>query len=291
MSFNMPTSGDGWRLARSLIQLGHEVEAAHPDFTCLGTIGNAAHVAEGTASDHNPFVKDPHTGLGIVRAIDIGGPDRELKQLRHHLWSLYAAEDGRVYRFGYMKGCSDNLINNWGLPFGTHIDTGDVGHLHISVTQANGMNPSSGGYGAAIDETRSWGISSSVVTTADTGPQVTAGHAAPDHGTPWPGPQLHFGPHDYFGNINGPEESHGGAFAAERPFVRMIQQRLIARGFVPGVTDINDDWADGIFDTEGNHSLTGPTSHAVIRFQRAHMPRTRFFGQVWSDDWAKLFSL
>lgn len=291
MSFNMPTSGAGWRLARSLIQLGHEIEVSHSDFTCLGTIGNAAHAAEGTGSDHNPFVKDPHTGLGVVRAIDIGGPDAELKQLRQHLWSLYAAQDDRVYRYGYMKGCSDNLINNWGLPFGTHIDTGDAGHLHISITQLNGMNPSSHGYVAAIDATRSWGISSSVVTTANTGQQLPAGRIALHRGTPWPGPQLHFGPHDHFGNINGPDESHGGAFANERPFVKMIQQRLIALGFVPGVTDVNGEWADGIFDTKGNHSLTGPTSEAVIRFQRAHMPGTKFFGQVWSDDWAKLFSL
>jgi hypothetical protein len=101
--------------------------------------------------------------------------------------------------------------------------------------------------------------------------------------------QLHFGPHDFFGNINGPEVSHGGAFPAEKPFVKMIQQRLIALGFVPGVTDINDDWADGVFDIEGKHSQGGPTTDAVIGFQRAHMPGTTFFGQVWSDDWAVLF--
>jgi len=283
MAFNMHTSGDGWRLARSLIKLGHEVEAAHPDFTCRGTIGDAAHAAKGTRSDHNPFIRDPHTGLGVVRAIDIDGPDAELKKLRHRLWSLYAHQDDRLYRFGYIKGCSDNLINNWFLPFGTHRDDGDADHLHISVTQVNGKNPSAKGYIAAIDDTRSWGLT-------HIGP--IGGHGAPVHrGVPWPGPQLHFGPHDFFGNINGPEESHGGGFANERPFVKMIQQRLIALGFVPDVTDINDEWADGIFDVEGNHSLTGATSHAVIRFQRAHMPGTKFFGQMWSDDWAKLFSL
>jgi hypothetical protein len=284
MAFDMPTSGDGWRLAGSLIQLGHEVEAAHPGFTCLGTIGNALHAAEGTGSDHNPFIRDPQTGIGIVRAIDIDGPDAELKTLRQRLWSMYAHQDDRLYRFGYIKGCSDNLINNWHLPFGTHVDTGDADHLHISVTQANGNNPSASGYIAAIDNTRSWGLT-------HTGPIGGSSTAPVHHGASWPGPQLHFGPHDFFGNINGPEESHGGGFANERPFVKMIQQRLIALGFVPGVTDINDDWADGIFDIKGNHSLTGPTSHAVIRFQRAHMPGTKFFGQVWSDDWARLFSL
>jgi hypothetical protein len=288
MPFNMPISGAGWRLAGCLIQLGHEIEAAHPDLSCLGTLGNAAHAAEGTGSDHNPFIKDPHSGIGIVRAIDIGGPDNALRQLRQVLWSLYAQQDDRVYRFGYMKGCSDNLINNWGLPFGTHIDTGDAGHLHVSVTQANGNHPTAGGYVASLDDTRSWGIASGVAPRSS-GSVITADTGAPPGGVPWPGPQLHFGPHDYFGNINGPAESHGGAFADEKPFVKLIQQRLIAGGFVPGVSDINNDWADGVFDIRGS-SLTGPTTDAVIAFQRARMPGTKFFGQVWSDDWATLFA-
>jgi hypothetical protein len=290
MAFNIPTSGAGWRLAGSLVQLGREIEAAHPDFTCLGTLGNAAHAAEGFGSDHNPFIKDPHTGVGVVRAIDIGGPDNALKQLRQVLWSLYAQQDDRVYRFGYMKGCSDNLINNWGLPFGTHIDTGDAGHLHISVTQANGNNPTAAGYVAALDDTRSWSIAAGVAAQVAAAVPVTSS-GAPHAGVAWPGPQLNFGPHDFFGNINGPAVSHGGAFPAEKPFVKLIQQRLIALGFVPGVsaTDTDNDWADGIFDIQGNHSQTGPTTDAVVAFQRAHMPGTKFFGQVWSDDWATLF--
>jgi hypothetical protein len=289
MAFNMPTSGAGWRLAGSLIQLGHEIETAHPNLTCLGTIGNAEHQAQGTGSDHNPFIRDPQSGIGIVRAVDIGGSDAELKQLRQMLWSLYAQQDDRVYRFGYMKGCSDNLINNWGLPFGTHVDTGDAGHLHVSITQANGNNPSASGYVAAIDDTRSWGLAGGL-SGAGTGTRIVSADV-PHSGTEWPGPQLGFGPHDFFGNINGPAESHGGGFANELPFVKMIQQRLIALGFVPGETDINGGWADGIFDVKGNGSLTGPTTDAVIAFQRAHMPGTKFFGQVWSDDWATLFSL
>ena len=287
MAFNMPTSGSGWRLAGSLVQLGHEIEAAHPDFTCLGTLGDAAHVAEGIESDHNPFIRDPISGLGIVRAIDIGGPDAALRQLRQQIWSLYAAQDDRVFRYGYAKGCTDNLINNWGRQFGTHVDNGDAGHLHISVTQVNGDSPSVGGYVAAIDSTRSWGIAAGVSAA---GGGVLIGAPATGGAQPWPGPQLGFGPHEYFGNINGPKESHGGAFAQERPFVKLIQQQLIALGFVPAHTDVRDAWADGIFDLEGT-SLTGPTTDAVTRFQQAHMPGTTLFGQVFSDDWAKLFSL
>lgn len=153
MAFNMTTSGAGWRLCNSLITFGHEVAAAYPALTCLGTVGDAAHQSEGTASDHNPFVKDPHTGVGIVRAIDIGGPDDQLKALRQKLWVMYADSDSRLFEFGYAKGCSDNLINNWGLPFATHVDDGDAGHLHLSVTRVGAA-----GYAPAIDSTASWGI-------------------------------------------------------------------------------------------------------------------------------------
>jgi len=58
----------GWRLASSLIILRDQVNAAFPGRSKLsdGTIGDAAHFAEGAASDHNPWY-----GPGIVTAIDL----------------------------------------------------------------------------------------------------------------------------------------------------------------------------------------------------------------------------
>jgi hypothetical protein len=112
-------------------------------------------------------------------------------------------------------------------------------------------------------------------------------------GAPWPGPKLGFGPSDHFGNINGPAQSHGGAIPADRPYVKMIQQRLIVCGFVPGHHDPNDGWADGIFDIQGNGRLGGPTTDAVRRFQALDRPGrlTTKPGQVWPDDWDTLFNL
>ena len=52
---------------------------------------------------------------------------------------------------------------------------------------------------------------------------------------------------------------------------------------MPGHTNPDDGWADGIFGQ--------PTAEAVARFQHAEMPGTQFYGQVWPDDWKKLFSL
>lgn len=156
MTFNMTTSGAGWRLATSLIALGHEIEGTYPTATCLGTIGDQSHQSEGVHSDHNPFIKDPKTGLGIVRAIDIGGPLDVQAAISSRIYVLMKARDPRVYVYGYMH--SDNQGTLWPAGTGWSIQPGDVGHLHISVTQTNGRNPTPAGYVSAIDSNAPWGI-------------------------------------------------------------------------------------------------------------------------------------
>lgn len=146
------------RLAGSLKRLAGEIALAYPQATFLGALGNQEHVTEGATSDHNPIVKDPY-GWGVVRALDIGGPDAMLKEIRAHFWKMYAAKDARLWHYGYSKGTSDNQINNWPPAdiTGHHTDTGDAGHLHISVTQK--YYPSvAAGYIAAIDSEASWGL-------------------------------------------------------------------------------------------------------------------------------------
>lgn len=60
----------------------------------------------------------------------------------------------------------------------------------------------------------------------------------------------------------------------------MIQQRLIAKGYVPRINNWRSGWADGLFE--------GATVEAVTRFQRREMPGTRYFGRVWADDYRQL---
>lgn len=89
---------------------------------------------------------------------------------------------------------------------------------------------------------------------------------------PWPAfmPAGH-----YFGLESGPDESHGGRYASERPAVLLVQHRLAQLGYSPGTVD-------GHF---------GPaTKAAVAKWQHAHAPGTTRYGEVWSDDWKRLFT-
>jgi hypothetical protein len=95
------------------------------------------------------------------------------------------------------------------------------------------------------------------------------------HVPPWPLP-----PENYFGLITGPNASHGGSLAADHPHIREIQQALIRKGFVPGVTDPDSGWANGTYQEL--------TREAVLRFQRSigyHQT-----GNIWPDDWNRLLA-
>lgn len=136
----------------------------------------------------------------------------------------------------------------------------------------NGMiNP--GGIEADLD----WaypGVLEALHATPPPGP-VTGPAQAPGPAPAWPLP-----PEQYFGLITGPAASHGGINATERGWVRLIQQALIRKGFVPGISDPGSAWADGVYED--------PTREAVLRFQHSvgYLPT----GNVWPDDWARLLS-
>lgn len=62
-----------WRLAASLGVLWAQVDAAYPRRSTRsdGAIGDAAHAATGSASDHNPWLPDPRGSGGVVTALDL----------------------------------------------------------------------------------------------------------------------------------------------------------------------------------------------------------------------------
>lgn len=95
----------------------------------------------------------------------------------------------------------------------------------------------------------------------------------------WDVPAFPFGGMDRYGLITGPAELHGGYYEAERPNVKLIQQRLQYLGYAP----LDPSWADGLYEW--------PTANAVAAWQSENMIGvTDYPGEVWGDDWAKLFS-
>lgn len=257
MSYTFTTDfGNDTILAPCLQVLCAEIAHKYPTAVNLGEIGNAAHQTEGYGSDHNPFIT--HGGKRYVRAIDIGGPASVQQAMFNFFQVRYAAHDSRVYPFGYAH--KDNVITTW-FSGGTHNDPGDVGHCHISVTQANGNNPSPGGWVAGLDSRAAWGLA----VTAPVHPPTSGSHVPA-----WP-----LAPGNYFGLITGPSQSHGGYYASEKSYIRAIQQRLTALGYRAAV--------DGKF---------GPaTKTAVSAWQHAKWAKyTTRYGEVWSDDWKRLFS-
>lgn len=106
------TGGGGDRLAPALLTLLQQLQRAYPgqqwqNSPQTGTIGDTEHRAEGSASDHNPWLD--HTVRALDVAADVTGvpalatvtdaPDCEaLFQLVNQ---LYAAQDPRVFPDGY----------------------------------------------------------------------------------------------------------------------------------------------------------------------------------------------
>ena len=113
-------------------------------------------------------------------------------------------------------------------------------------------------------------------------PTPPAPQGGPHFDLPWPGPALHFGPLDHFGNIAGNAHSHGGFFPSEKPYVAAIQDRLLWLGAVAGHSYPDPGWADGIY---GN-----VTSNAVNIWHQEHYPHQPDMNDIYADDWARLFS-
>ena len=83
---------------------------------------------------------------------------------------------------------------------------------------------------------------------------------------------------DYVGDINGPAASHGGYYAAERPFIKNVQQWLIYRGAttVDPARWATSTWADGKFERES------------MAAARKFFAGDRNADRIYSDDYAQL---
>jgi hypothetical protein len=196
-----------WRLARSLEQLRNEVNAAAPRRSKRsdGSIGDAAHAR--TASDHNPnaagvvcavdLTHDPSAGADMHRIAEqirkSGHPALKYIIWNRRIWSKARASEGWRYYGGSNPHSS---------------------HMHVSVGVGSDGR-STGPY----DNTASWGVSSA---------------PAPKPKPPQPGtkaPKFPLQSGHWFGPESSDRRNHSGYWAADRPGIRQIRDRLRARGW------------------------------------------------------------
>jgi hypothetical protein len=260
----------------------------------LGIVGDASHVASGgyhigaktlrrngMSNDYSlEFALDRDATHDYACAIDIGGSASQLMTLGNRLVHALKNHDPRVYRRirgvnAPFDGVSADRRYDTENPNTSSDDntqsSSDRGHIHVEIYRTLVLKQSvmDGLYSVLA------GRSPAPTPAPKPGTKIYQFHAVPD--------LIRKGSGQYLGLITGPSNSHGGFNASERPIIKMLQQRLIACRFVPGVTSTSSSWADGVFQK--------PTADAVTRFQRAHMPNTTRFGEVWWDDWTKLFNL
>lgn len=96
-------------------------------------------------------------------------------------------------------------------------------------------------------------------------PAAPAPAPAPQRATAWPLPLGH-----YFGDITGPDESHGGINPQEQVWVKQVQEGLQRAGKAPGGA-----WADGVWEA--------PTTDAVRAWQASVGYQQT--GRVYQVDW------
>ena len=221
-------------------------------------------------------------------ALDITLSDAQMKICTQRLITAVRNKDPRVRAvrefFGTVNGRTVTGLDAQG--YWVTSDASHLWHIHVS------------GYRRWNNSHAEWQKIASVITGQGSAPPppkppTTGGGKktyGPMHGVAVPR-MIAQGTGKYFGSISGPAKSLGGINDMEKRWVKLLQQQLIFLGFVPGQSNPNSSWADGIFDTRKDKPGQGATSQAVARFQRRFMPGTQFYGQVWFDDWRKLASL
>lgn len=222
----------------------------------------------------------------IVAGLDIGTyTDNEINTGS----AVFGTDENSVNRAQSLLQPGDLVFYQWrGHDGGPYWD-------HVEVYAGSGQLWSQSGdplYGPKlVNFADEWGQANLIAARRYIGADVPAATAAPQTVaavTTAPTPSV---PHidfpawgipgnEYYGLVTGPDASHGGFYDSEKPAVRAIQKWLIAHGYVPGVGDIGNGWADGLFEQ--------PTADAVAAFQRAEMPGTEYYGQVWHDDWDQM---
>ncbi len=250
------------------------IKARIPSAELSGIVGDSAHtygyhrcrnVLPG--GDYSRQLSLDQQGDGwAASALDVKLPADQMRAVTTRLISAAKAGDPRLRALREFCGTTDGTrthsfdLSNRREGLGEW-DSSHLWHVHLSV------------YRAYADDAAALAPIAEVIAGASGSQPSPPPKLPPAVRAAWPLPPGH-----YFGLITGPNESHGGTNDTERTHVQKIQQRLQALGYAPKVAD----WADGKFEA--------PTKDAVAAWQRAKYARsTTRFGEVWSDDWSRLF--
>lgn len=260
------------RAPQAIEDLWAAIHKAVPAAVLSGIVGDSAHSfgyhlarRDLPASDYS--VQLPKDKLGpsdAASALDVTLNATLMKALTWRLLTAARAHDPRLAAVREFAGTlNGSQVVAWDLSTGAYSygwDSSHLWHIHLSF------------YREYADDT------AALAPVAD----VIAGKPLP---APKPKPKPANVPAfplpsgQYFGPTSGPTISHGGFYGWERPYITRIQQRLQALGYAPRIAG----WADGLY---GPH-----TAAAVTKWQRAKWARyTTRYGEVWADDWRRLFS-
>lgn len=202
-----------WHLAGSLISLRDAVDAhwPHRDKSSDGGIGDARHQAEGSASDHNPWLHN------CVRAYDFTAAGIDAGWLAEQLRKLGQYGDLRLIGGGYViwnHQITAPDFSHW-MPY----DGSDphTSHVHVSVTRHTPAYE----YGGPWD--------------------FLAAKPTPPQPKPAPAPAVHPTGHD----ATGSGESFRAEIGDRGPEVKELEDDL--NTFAPAYSHLQ---ADGFYDQE-----------------------------------------
>jgi hypothetical protein len=257
-------------------QLFDAIHKGIPAATLSGIIGDRAHAygyhrarAVLPRSDYSVQVASDTRGDGwAASALDVSLPPEHMKLVTGRLIAAAKGRDTRLRAVREFCGTTNGTVTHgYDLHSGRESlgewDNSHLWHVHLSI------------YRQFANDAAALAPIAAVMTGSGKPVEKPAGaKAGPVDISRWP---LAAG--NYFGLITGPTESHGGYEASEQPYIKRIQQRLQALGYAP--TD--PGWADGIYEK--------PTYDAVAEWQREkYAAQTTRYGEIWSDDWQRLFS-
>jgi hypothetical protein len=199
----------GWHLAGSLVQLLQAVNAHWPDRSKAsdGGIGDARHQAEGSASDHNPWLNR------TVRAFDFTATGINAPWLAETLRKLGQHGDPRLVGGGYVIWDHHITSEDWS-HWVAYSGDPHTSHVHVSVSR----NP--GGYEAAGP----WDIFAQVPI-----------HPPVYDPTPAPADDVHWTGHDLTGSGEGLRGHEGD----EGPEVKELQHDLNV--YAPAYSHLPED--------------------------------------------------